>query len=183
MFDIVTGAIPKPLARQMAKFAKAAGNLEKYVPTGSDWSAEKLPFENNNKTSDPARFENSVNLVRNNDMLRNGEPTYGWIYETFKSIDILNHEEYLKEIKTPILMEISGREEVVDKEAQERAIGFLPDCHVVRIPDAKHEIWSERDELRGQWLAQAAQFLDERSAPPQAAPKKPKPPAQKPPGL
>src|SRR4029078_12049972 len=50
MIDIVTAGLPKPLARQMAKFAKAGNYLEKYIPGGGDFKGREA-FEGNNKTS------------------------------------------------------------------------------------------------------------------------------------
>lgn len=46
-----------------------------------------------------------------------GDPTYGWLYHTLNSTDVLNQESYLKAIKTPILMQISGEDRVVMKTA------------------------------------------------------------------
>lgn len=175
MIDIVTAGLPKPLARQMAKFAKAGNYLEKYIPGGTDWVEEK--FEGNNKTSDPERYHAYSDFVAANDFLKIGDPTYGWIYHTFSSIDTLGDEDYLKAIKAPILMEITDHDKIVERAAQDRAIKLLPDVQVVDIKGAKHEIWMERDELRDQWLQKVDAFLQERlklaAAP---SPKKPKPP-------
>ncbi len=161
MFDIVTQSFPKPLARQMAKFAKAGNYLEKYVPGGSDWKEDKERAKSDFKTSDPDRFEISMQLLLQNPDLQMGDPTYGWIYHTFQSIDIMNPEDYLKAIKTPILMQISGDDRVVSIGAQERACRLLPDCKRVDIPGAKHEIWMERDAFRDVWLQKMDEFLEE----------------------
>ncbi|MDP2206754.1 MAG: alpha/beta hydrolase [Alphaproteobacteria bacterium] len=181
MLDINTGTLPKPLARQMAKFAKAGNYLDKYIPGGSDWSEEKNAFKDNNKTADEARFKAAVDIVRANPDLKTGDPTYGWVYHTFQSIDILSQEDYLKEIKTPILLQISEHENVVDKPAQERAAGLLPNCKRVDIAGAQHEIWHEIDALRKLWLDKVDTFLAERLSPSGPRPKKPEPSAPRPP--
>jgi len=181
MLDINTGTLPKPLARQMAKFAKAGNYLDKYIPGGSDWSEEKNAFKDNNKTGDEARFKSTLDLVRTNPDLKTGDPTYGWVYHSFQSIDILNQEDYLKGIKTPILLQISEHENVVDKPAQERAAGLLPNCKRVDIPGAQHEIWQESDALRKGWLDKVDTFLAERLSPSGPRPKKPEPSAPRPP--
>ena len=164
MFDISTGAIPKPLARQMAKFAKTGNYLDKYVPGGADWQENKEDILKNHLTSDPRRFEMIKALFQDNPQLRLGDPTYGWVWHTFQSIDVLSQEDYLKSIKTPILMEISGNEKVVIRAASERASQLLPDCRRVDIDEARHEIWMERDSLRMRWLAAVDQFMQERRA-------------------
>ena len=176
MIDIVTAGLPKPLARQMAKFAKAGNYLEKYIPGGTDWIEEL--FEDNKKTSDADRFAAEQEILRNNPDLQIGQPTYGWVYHTFCSIDILNDEDYLKSIKTPILMEISDNEKIVDRTAQDRALTLLPNAQKVEIKEAKHEIWMERDELRNQWLEKVDSFIEERLKAATPAPKKPNPPGR-----
>lgn len=176
MFDIQTAGLPKPLARQMAKFAKAGNYLEKYIPGGSD-RAGRESFENNNKTSDTVRFEAANDIIEHNPKLAIGDPTYGWIYHTFASIDILNDEKYLKAIKTPILMEVSDNERIVDRAAQDRALKFLPNAEKVDIAGAQHEIWMEQDKYRNQWVAKVDEFLAKRLENAGPAPKKPSPPA------
>lgn len=181
MVDINTGTLPKPLARQMAKFAKAGNYLDKYIPGGGDWAEEKNAFKDNNKTSDEPRFKLWMDTLRADPSLKTGDPTYGWVYHTFQSIDILGQEDYLKSIKTPILMQISGRENVVDRHAQERAASLLPDCRRVDIADAQHEIWHEADNLRKPWLATVTGFLEENLKPSGPRPKKSEPSAPRPP--
>lgn len=176
MLDIVTTGVPKKLARQMAKFAKAGNYLEKYIPGGTDWAEEA--FKDNKKTSDPERFAAAEETVRDNDSLKIGDATYGWVYHTFSSIDTLNDEDYLKAIKTPILMEVSGDEKIVDRAAQDRAVTLLPNVRKVEIAAAKHEIWMERDALRNQWLEKVDDFIAERLLAQNPAPKKPSPPSK-----
>jgi lysophospholipase len=173
MIDIVTGSLPVSLARQVAKFAKAGGYLDKYTPGGGDWDGSKTPFAGNDKTSDQGRYERWMTFCQHNPQIRIGDPTYGWLYETFKSIDILNDENYLRAIKTPILMQSSGNENIVSKAAIDRAVQFLPDCRRKHIEDARHEIWRESDHLRNDWLKTVDGFLAERLDPPGAEPKKP----------
>jgi len=174
MLDICTGSIPNKAMRQIILFAKAGNfNMEKYRPGGGDWSEADAVFKNNLHTSDPERYRASTDIFKNNPELRMGAPTYGWAYHTFQSIDILNDEEYLKSVATPVLMEISGDDDIVDVPASERASGLLPDCRRVDMPKAKHEIWMERDELRNQWLKKVDAFLEERLNKQAPAPKKP----------
>lgn len=173
MLDIMTGVVPRPLARQMAKFAKAGSYLDKYVPGGSDWSEGKVPFEGNDKTGDRDRFDIGQAISKTNDAAKLGDPTYGWLYHTFQSIDVLNKEDYLKSITTPVLMQISDNEKIVDRGAQERAANLLPNCRRVDIPGARHEIWQETDNLRGLWLKQMDAFIAERLNPAAPAAKKP----------
>lgn len=173
MLDVTTGGLAKSLARRLVSFAKTGGLLEKYMPGGGDWKDGRDPFQGNAKTTDPERFEVLHEIFKAKPELTMGDPTYGWVLHTFESIDILNAEAYLKAIKTPILMQISGDDAIVEKTASERAARLLPNCTQVNMPAAKHEIWMERDELRNQWLSVAATFLEGRLKAPPPTPKKP----------
>jgi len=174
MVDVMTSGVPKPLARQMARFAKAGGILKKYTPGGVDWYEGYDVFQGNAKTSDPARFGVLPDIFGQKPELRMGDTTYGWAYHTFQSIDILRDESYLRAIRTPILLQVSGKDTVVDNAATDRACKFLPNCTRVDVAEAKHEIWMERDALRNPWLARVTQFLEARVNPPAPPPKKPK---------
>lgn len=183
MIDIHTNALPKPLARQMAKFAKAGGYLEKYIPGGSDWSDDKHVFKDNTVTSDPERFKVIAEIYARNPDLKIGDPTYGWVYHTFQTIDILNQESYLKSINTKVLMQVSDDDKIVVRGAQERACKLLPNCEKFEIAGSRHEIWMERDELRNKWKAKVVSFMQDRVNEYGRSPKKPKPHIKpKPPG-
>lgn len=175
MLDIQTGTLPKPLARQMAKFAKAGNYLDKYIPGGGDWTEEKHVFQDNTVTSDPERFKVIKEIYGDSEDLRIGDATYGWVFHTFASIDILNQEDYLKSIKTPVLMQVSDDDKIVVTGAQLRAASLMPNCEKVEIRGAKHEIWMERDALRDVWKEKVDAFMEDRVKKAAPDPKKPKP--------
>lgn len=180
MIDISTGAVPKPLARQMARFAKASGGMEKFIPGGSGFHLPEPVTDPNatpkdrkaaqttsidldpltsNLTSDPNRIGVMATWFLRKPELALGDPTNGWVYHTLNSVDILNQEAYLRAIDTPVLMQISGDDRVVVKAASERAAGLLPNCTRLDVPEARHEIWMERDDLRQRWLGALDAFL------------------------
>lgn len=174
MLDIVTAALPKPVARQLTRFAKAGGYLEKYIPGGGDWHESQEVFEGNKKTSDPDRFALTAKFFKEKPELQMGSATYGWVYHTFESIDILGKEDYLQSIETPVLIQISGDDMIVDSTATRRACGLLPNCTQVDMPTARHEIWVENDALRDAWMQKVDAFLETRLnkiTPDPAAPK------------
>lgn len=179
MIDIQTNGLPRPLARQMVKFAKAGKYLDRYIPGGHDWDPSQIFFKNNNCSNDPERFAVQSELFKRDETLRIGDPTYGWVYQTFLSIEILNQESYLKSIKTPVLMQISGDDKVVVRSAQDRAVGLLPNCKRIDVAGAKHEILMEKDNLRTGFLDQVFDFITERTLARTNAPTPKKPSLQK----
>jgi lysophospholipase len=182
MCDVLTPGYPRAAAKVLVKGAKMARILDDYIPGAHDWREEEAVFEGNRVTSDPKRFAVTAEIYKDKPELKMGEATYGWVLHTFASIGALYDEEYLKSIKTPILMGIAGKDEVVNVAASVRAASLLPNCVRVDIPEAKHELWMERDELRQPWLERVGDFLEERAAK-FMQPKKPPRNGTRPPGL
>lgn len=174
MCDIHTAPLSKNLARQMVKFANASNRLERYVPGGGDWEYCKQDFKGNPLTSDLGRYMEYQDIMRDNPNLRIGDATYGWVFHTFQSIDVLGDENYLRAITTPVLMQVTDKDKVVIRAAQDRAAALMPNCEQFETKGALHEIWRERDELRDAWVDRVSRFLDERTRPP--APPLPKKP-------
>lgn len=172
MIDVPTAGIPRPVVRQLLKFAKAGGYLDKYVPGGQDYSKENEPFKGNERTSDPERYSVLETIYTINPKMPMGMATYGWLLHTLDSIDILQEEKFLKAIKPPILMGIAGDDKIVLNDATERAHKLLPHCTPVHVAGAKHEIWMEQDKFRAPFLQKALQFIEERLTAPKASPKK-----------
>jgi lysophospholipase len=184
MCDIKTPGFPRKVAQMLIRRAEKKGTLDDYIPLGHDWREDKEDFASNKLTSDPKRFAVLGELFKTKPELRMGDPTYGWVMHTFNSVAVLRDEAYLKSIKTPVLMGIAGKDGVVEASASVRASGLLQNCTRVDVPEAKHEIWMERDALRAPWLERVSGFLSERFNKGTLPPKKPKennPP--RPPGL
>lgn len=162
MCDILTPGYPRKVAEAMARGAKIGHFLGRYVPKAGDWSESETVFETNKLTSDPVRHAVLAEIYKRKPELKSGEATFGWVFYTFKSVKILNDENYLKSIKTPVLIGISGNDLLVDKTATERACGLMPNCIRMDFPTAKHEIWMESDSVRDPWLTRVSDFLAER---------------------
>jgi lysophospholipase len=170
MIDICINKYPRFVVEAMARLYHFV-EPEKYttpaeegalLDTIGDWLESKHLFENNDKTGDRTRFDAWIGILRENENLRKGEATFGWLYNAFKSVSILNEEKYLKSIHTPILMQTSGKDTIVSTAAQDRAVKLLPNCERVHIPEARHEIWMEADSLRNAWLKAVNNFVSQR---------------------
>jgi lysophospholipase len=181
MCDILTPGYPRKVAEAMVRAARIGKFLGKYVPKSGDWNeAEETDFKTNKLTSDPVRHAVTAEIYKQKPELKAGAATFGWVMHTLKSANILNDENYLKSIKTPILMGISGDEQIVDRAASERAAGLLQNCTRVDFPKAKHELWMESDIFRAPWLKRVGDFLTDRLVKNAPQPKKntnrPRPP-------
>lgn len=160
MFAINTSPFPAKGARTMAQFAKAAGKMENFVPGAGPYEAGKMAFKDNRVTSDPVRHAVHAHWFDAKPEISVGEATFGWVYHAFQSMDVLNKQEYLEDIKTPVLMGIPLDDQVVDAKAAQKAATHIPDCETHEMPGAKHETWMEDDVYRAPWLKKVDGFLD-----------------------
>jgi lysophospholipase len=159
MVDIQTPPFPRIIALMLVAGARLLGLLDWYVPGGQGALLTDKVFPGNLRTSDPQRFAVQAEIFSKKPELKMNGPTFGWVAEALRSIKILNDESYLRAIKTPILMGIAGNDKIVDVEAEKRAASLMPNCEEVEIPEARHEIWMERDVLRQPWMIKVSSFL------------------------
>lgn len=152
MLDIHTAPFPRSMARKLAQLAEKFGHTDKYVIGGGDNEHGKGNYSEEKVSTDPVRRMVHNYWTGKKPELALGSPTFGWLNETFKSIDIVYDEDYLKAIKTPVLLGIGMDDTVVDVPAQQRAGNILPNATTVEITGARHEIWMESNDKRNKWI-------------------------------
>ena len=74
-----------------------------------------------------------------------GGVTFGWLDATFNSIQHMMVDGYLEGITTPVIMVSAGADEIVSVAAQKKICRRVPNCHLVVIPNALHELLIETD--------------------------------------
>ena len=140
-------------ARNAARIACAIGLGGRYVPGGSDDYGEHWPFEGNKVTGDRERYARNNAVVEAAPDLGLGTATYRWLWEAFKSMDRLWRADFAPAVQVPILFAIAGEDRVAQSRAiEDFALRLKLARHIV-IPQARHEILQERDELRQQFWA------------------------------
>lgn len=86
--------------------------------------------------------------------------TIGWIQQAMQSCHILQKKRFLKDIKTPVLMAMAGQEALVSNRAIKKAVRLMPLAELLELPEAKHEIFMEKDKSRDLFLKSFDEFLD-----------------------
>lgn len=126
---------------------------DSYIFGRNDWKPEDRNAKTKNIfSSDLIRNQvfNSWNVANEN--LRIGNVTYKWIYESLKSILLLNKKETLENINCPTLLSCASKEILVDNIAIKRASQIIPDAKFIDFENAKHEILMETDDIRDVFL-------------------------------
>lgn len=111
------------------------------------------------REGEPVRIDLHRTFMLMNRQLGAEDPTVTFIDSLFESTARMNEEVVLRNIKTPILFAVAGRDHVVNNEAIKRAAGFVPDAKLVEIAGATHGLWLEKDEYLKEWWGHIDGFL------------------------
>jgi lysophospholipase len=166
MFDVYQLGLPKifrPAIKMMFNIASSIGLKDIPVPGG-----EKLENEISKKTRNITELGNTSLTLREEwrrIMGRDQEinrPTFGWIASAFKSCDKILDEEFIKSIKTPVLIGSAGFENLVNNKAHEyvaRTMGSK--ARLVKMESAKHNLWHADQDNHVEWWKNVSKFLVE----------------------
>lgn len=154
MLDIDTKPFPRWVVTGMARLGQLIGAEEALMPGSGKRTNVDRPFEGNPLTADPLRFAVEKNAVALNPDLALGGITFAWLSATLASIARIRRPGYLERIRVPLLMVAAADDRVVSVAAQRHACRRLPNCRLVVITGARHEILMETDAIRLQfWRA------------------------------
>lgn len=133
------------------------GNLkyihESYLPSGKDWQENKRTDPKLNFfTNDPIRGKIHNAWCIANPQLKIGDPTYGWLNESLKSITKLITPETLSRIIVPVFIGYADQEKIVDNDAILKALPLIPNAEGLLLNNAKHEIMKEKNIVRNEFL-------------------------------
>ena len=121
--------------------------------TASDRPIELEPFEGNLLTSDRDRYLRNQQVLVEAPQLGLGSPTIAWLRSAYRSMSRLRSPDYPHSVEVPLLMFAAGMDQVVSTQAiEEFALRLKVGTHVL-IPQARHEILQETDEIRQRFWA------------------------------
>lgn len=155
MIDIAPERLgtPHAFARLYAESVCGAGMGRVYTLGGKDMPLDLGAFDTNELTSDRERFMRSNQVVRENIRLSLGAPTVAWLRAALRSIAQIGDARFAGRIKVPMLIFAASRDTIASTPAIEAFAGRLKLGTLDIIPDAKHEILMETDEVRRRFWA------------------------------
>jgi lysophospholipase len=151
LIDIKTGFYPRWLIKSLTWMALRTGFAGAFVPEVKNRNSLKRTFEGNLLTSDPERFLVEKKAAAGNPDLALGGLTFGWLAATLTSTSFILQTEYLEQIFTPIVIVSGGRDRVVSARAQRAVCARMPNCRLIVIGQARHEILMETDRIRSEF--------------------------------
>jgi lysophospholipase len=137
--------------------AMGLGSLS--APGQARETADRVPFDGNAFTGDPARFGRNVAIARGLSNVFVGGPTYRWLHAACRAMGQAARPRYAAAIRVPTLMMVGSRERVVSLPAIERFAKNMRLGAALVIPGAQHELLQERDSVRAQFWAAFDAFV------------------------
>lgn len=125
-----------------------------YVGFGNgDWQdGDRNVINGDIFSHDPVRKELHNLWMRQNETLRLGHVTYGWVYQALRSCIQVQKKDVLRNIKTPCLMALAGQDKLVQNSSARKAAKIMEHIKVLELEDSRHEILMEKDEIRNRFL-------------------------------
>lgn len=152
--------MPAWQARALSGLMVTGGLGESYALNQHDWVDDASRNAANSPVShDQARDQNTLRWFRERPGLRLGGGTYRWAYEFYSSCATVMDPAYQAAVRTPILIGSAGQDTFVDPAAHDEACPRLPNCRLLKYPNARHELLHEVDAVRLPWLDEVDKFI------------------------
>jgi lysophospholipase len=140
--------LPAPIPRLYTEVMGGLGFGNLYVPGGTDDALELEPFEGNPLTSDRERYARNSMVVQAAPHLGLGSPTVAWLRAALRSGARIAAADYPSQVKVPLLLFAAGMDTFVSTtHIEEFGLRLKVGTHVL-IPQSRHEILQETDEVR-----------------------------------
>lgn len=116
-----------------------------------------VPFALNVLTHSKARYQIFRQEYEQEPRLQLGGVTFNWLAASVQAMDRI--AELAAQIQTPVLVLQAGADMVVENSAQDHVCAMMPNCRLVQIDKAKHELLMEADQYRQPAMQQILDFL------------------------
>lgn len=159
MMKVHTGNIPDFIAKAIVNTAVTFGQGGKYV-IGKEPFTPCYSFDSTG-TSSENRWTYVNDIVNSDEELQRGGASYKWTQESFKVTKEITKKENASKVEIPVLLFQAGDDAYVKPEGQNKFVEYAKNCNLVRIENAKHEIYFERDEIQKPYLEQVLNFYNQ----------------------
>ena len=156
--NLGAGSMKPTTIIQIAKVMKSLGYGQAYTYGATPPYLEKTLA---GQTSDRVRFRKRIEFYKKETHILMGGPTWNWILESTKSLQLIVQEHRIKKIKTPILLASGAKDEMVDPKAH-HVVAAKNECIQLRnFPNSMHEILMEQDKIRSEFWTAFDTFMEE----------------------
>lgn len=164
LVDVLYGSWPRSLAAALVNVMTLCGLGAVFLPGVTRRPLGRADFPGNPLSTDPWRWQRDSSVLEEAPHLGLGGATFSWLRAARRSLAAVAR---MRHAAVPVLIVAAGRDRVVSNEAIRRLARRASGLALAFIPEAQHEILSERDIVRRQFLAAFDSFVAEGLNPPQ----------------
>lgn len=150
------GKLPPTATLLIASFMKVLGFGQDYTYGATPPYLTKTL---SGQTSDLVRFQKRVEFYKKEPHILMGGPTWNWILESTKSLQLLLQKERIDYIETPILLASGAKDGMVSPQAHHEVAATCDKITLHDFPEAMHEILMEKDHIQAEFWRVFDEFL------------------------
>lgn len=139
MCGMQTGRYPNWMADAVAWYCCRTGRGMQYA-AGQSGFLGTPDFEGSSCLSE-ARYQNIFQKRLNDERCRTYGGSYAWVHAGIKATRELMKQKNLDKIRIPVLVFAADQDHMVDNHAIEQFVALTAGAELIRVQDAKHEIF------------------------------------------
>ncbi len=156
LVEILYGPWPRPVVALLVNGVTLVRCGSMFLPGVRKVPMGREDFPGNPLTSDRRRWERDSSTLEAAPHLGLGGPTFDWLRAARRS---LKEMRTMERPRAPVLIVAAGGDRVVSNEGIRGLAQKVPGIALTFIPESRHEILSEKDEIRQQFLAAFDSFI------------------------
>lgn len=149
----------KPIANPISRYLSLWSKQPSYALGQAPYHAK--PFLDNALTTCEIRYQWFRELYDTKPELQIGGPSNHWVNQGLKGAKLC--VDHAAQCTLPTLLLQGEKDQIVDNNAHVKFQKKAPDCQLITISDAKHELLFETDECRNQALVAIIDFFQQHS--------------------
>ncbi|SCH08194.1 MULTISPECIES: alpha/beta hydrolase [unclassified Romboutsia] len=158
MMEIETGNYPPILSKILSNIICKIGKDKQYIFGHGPFS--KKSDLNSSGTSCEKRYNEYFNKQINYEHLQTSGGSFNWLNQSLKATNQLIKKDNAKKVEIPVLLFQAGRDTFVKPGGQNKFAKFAKNCTLIKIDDAKHEIYFEQDRILKPYLEKVIDFYN-----------------------
>lgn len=161
MLEIDTGSFPELVAKTVALGADLFGFDGTYI-LGKGPYEESYDLQNSG-TSSEERYDYIYNNLVENEVAQRGDGAFKWLNEAFKATAEATSKKNASKVAIPVILFQAGNDTYVRPGGQDEFAAYAQNCKIIKIDDAKHEMYRESDDILLGYLNTVFAFYEENS--------------------
>lgn len=157
LVDVIYGAWPRSAAAATVITANLLGLGRMFLPGLRKTPMGRADFPENTLTSDERRWNRDSTTLEAAPYLGLGGATFAWFGAARRSLAAVSAMR--RRPQSPVLIIAAEADRVVSNAATRKLARNVPGIALAFVPGARHEILTERDQVRRQFLAAFDSFI------------------------